>query len=306
MRQDIRSSFARRLGHGRRRAAHARPADRRRRHRRPGAGRRRVRVALRPRRRRYSMYRATSTDENYLRGVQVADADGRLTFTSIFPGAYSGRWPHIHFEVYSDEAEATSAGEPTVTSQIALPQDTCEQVYATDGYDASVTNLSRTSLDSDRCSATTGPSSRWRRCRARSRRADREPDRPDLILPTSRRRRPVGETSGGRRARRPAHDQLGRQHEVGRRRAVEQQPGGRLALARHRLVHGGERRIVAEAADVSSNPTTDSSAGTATPRAAAASSTPAATSSLMHTIGGRPLGLAERARRPRPGRPAGG
>jgi protocatechuate 3,4-dioxygenase beta subunit len=97
---------------------------------------------------RYSMY-GDITDENYLRGVQVADADGRLAFTSIFPGAYSGRWPHIHFEVYPDEAEATSAGTPTATSQIALPEDVCAEVYGTTGYEQSVTNLSRSSLASD-------------------------------------------------------------------------------------------------------------------------------------------------------------
>jgi protocatechuate 3,4-dioxygenase beta subunit len=97
---------------------------------------------------RYSMY-GDITDENYLRGVQVAGDDGRLAFTSIFPGAYSGRWPHIHFEVYPDEAEATSAGTPTATSQIALPEDVCATVYAMSGYEQSVTNLSRSSLASD-------------------------------------------------------------------------------------------------------------------------------------------------------------
>lgn len=98
---------------------------------------------------RYSMYSQGVSDENYLRGVQEADADGRLSFTTIFPAAYSGRWPHIHFEVYPSLAEATSAGTPTTTSQIALPEDVCELVYATDGYDQSVTNMARTSLESD-------------------------------------------------------------------------------------------------------------------------------------------------------------
>ncbi len=98
---------------------------------------------------RYSMYTEDIADENYLRGVQVAGSDGRLSFTSVFPGAYSGRWPHIHFEVYPDEATATSAGTPTATSQIALPEDVCAEVYETDGYDQSVTNLSRSSLESD-------------------------------------------------------------------------------------------------------------------------------------------------------------
>ena len=96
----------------------------------------------------YSMY-GDVQDENYLRGVQVADSDGRLSFTTVFPGAYSGRWPHIHFEVYADEATATSAGDKVVTSQIALPEDTCDEVYATSGYEQSVPNMSRTTLESD-------------------------------------------------------------------------------------------------------------------------------------------------------------
>ena len=49
---------------------------------------------------RYSLYSDGVTDQNYLRGVQEADADGQVTFTTIFPACYSGRWPHIHFEVY--------------------------------------------------------------------------------------------------------------------------------------------------------------------------------------------------------------
>jgi len=98
---------------------------------------------------RYSMYTQGAADQNYLRGVQEADNSGRVEFTSIFPAAYSGRWPHIHFEVYPSLSEATSAGSPITTSQLALPQDTCEAVYATDGYRASVRNLSQTSLDTD-------------------------------------------------------------------------------------------------------------------------------------------------------------
>jgi protocatechuate 3,4-dioxygenase beta subunit len=98
---------------------------------------------------RYSMYTQGAADQNYLRGVQEADSSGRVEFTSIFPAAYSGRWPHIHFEIYASLSEATSAGSPITTSQLALPQDTCETVYATDGYRASVRNLSQTSLDTD-------------------------------------------------------------------------------------------------------------------------------------------------------------
>jgi protocatechuate 3,4-dioxygenase beta subunit len=98
---------------------------------------------------RYSLYSDGVTDQNYLRGVQEADADGQVTFTTIFPACYSGRWPHIHFEVYPSLAEATSAGNVMATSQLALPEDVCDLVYATDGYEQSVENKAQTSLDSD-------------------------------------------------------------------------------------------------------------------------------------------------------------
>jgi protocatechuate 3,4-dioxygenase beta subunit len=98
---------------------------------------------------RYSMYSSGVTGENYLRGVQVADADGNVTFDSIFPAAYSGRWPHIHFEVYPTLAAATGGGAKRATSQLALPEDVCRLVYATSGYEASVRNLAGTSLTRD-------------------------------------------------------------------------------------------------------------------------------------------------------------
>ena len=97
----------------------------------------------------YSMYSEGLEDENYLRGVQIADADGVVAFTSVFPACYDGRWPHIHFEVYPDEASITDAANAIATSQVALPQDTCELVYAEEGYEQSVENLGKVSLDTD-------------------------------------------------------------------------------------------------------------------------------------------------------------
>ena len=97
----------------------------------------------------YSMYSQGAADENYLRGVQATDESGTATFTSIFPACYSGRWPHIHFEVYSKVSDATSSGPIVKTSQIALPQTTCETVYAMSGYEQSVGNLSQVSLQRD-------------------------------------------------------------------------------------------------------------------------------------------------------------
>ena len=97
----------------------------------------------------YSLYSAGLEDQNYLRGVQVADADGLVRFTSVFPACYDGRWPHIHFEVYPDQGSTSDSTNAIATSQVALPQDVCETVYATAGYEASVSNLSQVSLTSD-------------------------------------------------------------------------------------------------------------------------------------------------------------
>ncbi|MFJ4278321.1 intradiol ring-cleavage dioxygenase [Streptomyces massasporeus] len=90
----------------------------------------------------YSLYSEGVADENYLRGVQETDEKGRVTFRSVFPGCYPGRWPHVHFEVYGSLADATAATSVTNTSQLAFPEDVCAAVYATDGYGASVRNLS--------------------------------------------------------------------------------------------------------------------------------------------------------------------
>ncbi|WP_248763451.1 intradiol ring-cleavage dioxygenase [Pseudarthrobacter sp. SSS035] len=98
---------------------------------------------------RYSMYDSVLANENYLRGVQEADVNGQVTFTSIFPGAYSGRWPHIHFEVFESMSNATAAGQVLAVSQIALTKAACDDVYATPGYEASVANMKRTTLQSD-------------------------------------------------------------------------------------------------------------------------------------------------------------
>ncbi|WP_433041343.1 intradiol ring-cleavage dioxygenase [Dactylosporangium sp. CS-033363] len=98
---------------------------------------------------RYSLYSQGITDQNYLRGVQIADAQGKVTYTSIFPACYSGRWPHIHFEVYPDQASITDSTKAIATSQVALPKDVCDTVYATTGYSASVQNLSQVTLQND-------------------------------------------------------------------------------------------------------------------------------------------------------------
>jgi len=97
----------------------------------------------------YSLYSSGVTDQNYLRGVQVTDSNGQVTFTTIFPACYSGRWPHIHFEVYPSVSKATVATNKVKTSQIAMPAAQCSTVFASTGYSASVSNFSQVSLSTD-------------------------------------------------------------------------------------------------------------------------------------------------------------
>ena len=81
--------------------------------------------------------------------VQKTNAKGEVTFTTVFPGCYSGRWPHIHFEVYPSLADATKAQNRQRTSQLAFPKDACDDVYATSEYSSSVRNFKGMSLDTD-------------------------------------------------------------------------------------------------------------------------------------------------------------
>ena len=98
----------------------------------------------------YSLYSSAIQNEDYLRGVQVTDNNGQVTFTTIFPGCYSGRYPHIHFEVYSSLAAATSYANAVLISQMAMPAAICTTVYDTaTGYSGSATNFSGVATSTD-------------------------------------------------------------------------------------------------------------------------------------------------------------
>ena len=99
---------------------------------------------------RYSMYSSGVAQQNYLRGVQTSGADGSVRFTTVLPGCYDGRVPHLHFEVYRSADAAGVPAQRIKTSQIALPIDTCMAVYRqAEGYADSVRAMGRISLDRD-------------------------------------------------------------------------------------------------------------------------------------------------------------
>ena len=79
----------------------------------------------------YSEYGGTGmqsvdySNVNFLRGRQTTGTDGLVTFTSVFPGWYAGRAPHIHVHVYN------TSGTSLLVTQIAFPEDVTKTVYTT-------------------------------------------------------------------------------------------------------------------------------------------------------------------------------
>jgi len=81
----------------------------------------------------------STVGQTFLRGIQMTDANGQCSFTSVYPGWYQGRVTHVHFKV-----RLTST--TYVTSQFAFPDSINTAVYTTPLYAAkgqnSLTNAS--------------------------------------------------------------------------------------------------------------------------------------------------------------------
>lgn len=96
----------------------------------------------------YNMPSGSTVGETFLRGIQDADSNGEVTFTTIYPGWYAGRITHVHFMVF-----LYSESVATATSQIAFPQDITTAVYNsslyTKGQNTSVTSFSADGVFSD-------------------------------------------------------------------------------------------------------------------------------------------------------------
>lgn len=97
---------------------------------------------------RYSVYDLEQA--SYLRAVAVTDAQGKAEFVTIVPGCYMGRYPHMHFEVYPSLETATDYRNRLLTSQLAIPEQACNDVYSRHAaYAASIANFARSPLDRD-------------------------------------------------------------------------------------------------------------------------------------------------------------
>ncbi|MEX0956472.1 MAG: intradiol ring-cleavage dioxygenase [Rhizobiaceae bacterium] len=65
-----------------------------------------------------------TSGETFLRGTRFADADGIAEFSTIYPGWYPGRTPHIHFKAFPDQ-------EHVLTGQMFFPDDLSREIYDT-------------------------------------------------------------------------------------------------------------------------------------------------------------------------------
>ena len=68
------------------------------------------------------------TAAHFLRGRQTTDANGKVSFLSIYPGWYRGRAPHIHIEIFDN------TGKSLLVTQAAFPEDVSDKVYSSSMY----------------------------------------------------------------------------------------------------------------------------------------------------------------------------
>jgi len=107
----------------------------------------------------YSLYGRGIEHENYLRGVQFTDDEGRVVFETIFPACYSGRYPHLHLEIFKQNARSLDATTRVLTTQLTVAREVCSRVYAdAAGYAGSAARLKGVMPSNDVVFAASTPS----------------------------------------------------------------------------------------------------------------------------------------------------
>jgi protocatechuate 3,4-dioxygenase beta subunit len=86
----------------------------------------------------------STVGQNYLRGYQLTDAQGKAAFTTIYPGWYRGRAVHIHFKI---RTTGTDGNAYEFTSQLFFDDTLSDQVFAQAPYAAKGTRDTRNSND---------------------------------------------------------------------------------------------------------------------------------------------------------------
>jgi hypothetical protein len=96
---------------------------------------------------RYSGVDSPIQNQNYLRGYQVTNSQGRVTFVTTFPGLGGTQFPHYHFVIFVNPAFVNPAfgsadhSQASFNSEIILPKAASQLVYATSGYETSLARV---------------------------------------------------------------------------------------------------------------------------------------------------------------------
>ncbi len=97
---------------------------------------------------RFSLYDVPA--QSYLRGVQVTNAAGQVTFTTLIPGVDTGRYPRFYIQVFPTAASATSGTQAVFTTQLILPASVAQSVYTdTTNYPGQAARFAAVSLTGD-------------------------------------------------------------------------------------------------------------------------------------------------------------
>nr|BFD87390.1 protocatechuate dioxygenase [Streptomyces sp. Xyl84] len=101
---------------------------------------------------------ATPTDDlTWLRGIQMTDHQGFVTFRTIFPGWYTGRAVHIHTKVHtggSRTSDGYTGGRTCHTGQFYFSEDSVKAITTIAPYSANP--VTRVTLDQDSIYPKTG------------------------------------------------------------------------------------------------------------------------------------------------------
>ena len=76
----------------------------------------------------YSGFGSTTSNSTFLRGIQIADDSGTVTFRTIYPGWYQGRAVHIHLKAHK-------GGNEVHTTQLFFDEATSDAVFTSSPYD---------------------------------------------------------------------------------------------------------------------------------------------------------------------------
>ncbi|MER7568709.1 intradiol ring-cleavage dioxygenase [Streptomyces sp. NPDC097941] len=93
---------------------------------------------------------STANDNTYLRGYQIANANGVVKFETIFPGWYTPRTCHIHLKVHTGgvkEDGTYEGGKVNYTGQLFFDDTIAEEIFTLEPY--AKHSGSYTALDND-------------------------------------------------------------------------------------------------------------------------------------------------------------